>query len=201
MNKRHLHHVWTKFRGLKPWYFLLAFVIFGTLAVYGLRSNNLHMADLRAKVYAADKSGGDVNGALQDLRAYVGHHMNTNLSSDQNGVYPPIQLKYTYERLIKAKSQGANDYNSQVYTAAQKYCERKIPTGFSGRYRIDCIQSYVTSHHASASYIAPDLYKFDFYSPAWSPDLAGWSLVLAALSLLLFIVLLVTQRMLRRLAK
>lgn len=162
--------------------------MFGALAVYELRANNLHMAYLRDQVYAADQQNGDVNGALQQLRSYVGSHMNTQLSSGQNAVYPPIQLKYTYDRLIAAKAQNSADYNSQIYTQAQDFCQAKIPNGFSGRYRIDCIQEYVKSHRGSLNYIPADLYKFDFYTPFWSPDLAGWSIVLSMLCLVLFAV-------------
>lgn len=170
---------------LRPGYFLLIALVFLGIGIWQLRQNNLRMSELRSQVYAADKEGKGVEQALQNLRAYVNHHMNTDLSTGENGVYPPIQLKYTYERLIKKKGQQATDYNSQIYTDAQKYCEGKIPTGFSGRYRISCIQKYVKSHNASLAYISPSLYEFSFYSPTWSPDLAGWSLVLAAILFLL----------------
>jgi len=202
MTKASPQHLWKTSRTTQPWAYALAlFVLFAGLSVYSLRSNNLHMATLRDKVYAADKAGTGIDEALQNLRDYVGHHMNTNLSSGENAVYPPIQLKYTYDRLINAKASGSNDANARIYTDAQKYCEAKIPTGFSGRYRISCIQSYVASHHASSDYINSDLYKFDFYSPRWSPDVAGWSLVLAVLSFFAFVGLLIVALVRRRQAR
>lgn len=194
MDKRYAHHLWTRIRPIKPWYFALLTMVFGLLAVYGLRSNYTHMVSLRQQVYAADEAGQGLNEALQQLRDFVGHHMNTNLSAGDTSVYPPVQLKYTYDRLIQAKSQQTSDYNAHIYTRAQKYCEAKIPSGFSGRYRIQCIQQYVTSHNASPTYISPDLYKFDFYSPSWSPDLAGWSIVLAVISFVSFIGLFIFRR-------
>jgi hypothetical protein len=195
MDKRYAHHVWTKLRPIKPLYVFIIFVLLAGLSVYEMRANNLHMADLRNQVYAADKSGKGVDTALQDLRAYVGQHMNTSLSSGQNGVYPPVQLKYTYDRLITAKSSSATDFNSQIYTDAQHYCEAQIPTGFSGRYRISCIQNYVKKHNASLTFIDPALYEFDFYSPKWSPDLAGLSLVLTILTFVGFLALVVIRRL------
>jgi hypothetical protein len=144
------------------------------------------MVSLREKVYTADKNNADVETPLENLRAYVTGHMNTNLNSASNGVYPPVQLKYTYERLVAAK--GNTSANAQVYTDAQHYCEAQIPNGFSGRYRLSCIESYISQHGgASAASIPDSLYKFDFVSPTWSPDLAGWSMVLAILSLVVFL--------------
>lgn len=204
MDKRSLHHLWTKFRAVKPWYFLVIAVIFGVICVAALRHNNEHMAKLRDAVYTADKDNGDVQGALQNLQAYVTAHMNTSLEVP-NGVYPPIQLKYTYDRLVQAESDQAaqaNSQNSQIYTDAQNYCEAKIPNGFSGSYRISCIDDYVKSHgisNAVALKSIPDsLYKFDFASPRWSPDLAGWSMVVAGLSGLAFVVLAAVERWLKR---
>lgn len=195
MAKHKPHH--RSARPLPSWYFLVVAAVFGLVAVASLRSNYSHMVTLRDKVYAADKSGQGTDQALQDLRAYVGHHMNTNLSAGENGVYPPIQLKYTYERLVKAKSAQAKQENAHVYTQAQDYCEKKIPTGFSGLGRVQCIEQYVEQHGISADSISPALYQFDFYTPRWSPDLAGWSLVVSGLSLAIFICL-VAVRKLRR---
>ena len=37
----------------------------------------------------------ELEAALEDLRSYVTQHMNTSLTAGSNGVYPPVQLKYT----------------------------------------------------------------------------------------------------------
>lgn len=194
MHKQDPPQFGTRTSRLRPWHLLILAVAFAMLTVVGLRSNYSHMVTLREEVYAADKAGKGVNQALQELRSYVGSHMNTSLSAGENGVYPPVQLKYTYDRLIKAKSQQTADYNAEIYTAAQKYCEAKIPSGFSGRYRIECIQEYVTSRNASPTYISPDLYKFDFYSPFWAPDLPGISMVLSIVCLIAFGTLWIVRR-------
>jgi hypothetical protein len=54
---------------------------------------------------------------------------------------------------------------------------------------VPCIQQYVQSHSKTAvTATIPDaLYKFSFVSPSWSPDLAGWSLLIALLSWVFFI--------------
>lgn len=185
MDKRRLHHIWTKVRAIKPWYFMAAALISGIVCVFALRDNNLHMVQLRDAVYAADKDNGDTEAALRNLRSYVYAHMNTNLSSGPNAVHPPIQLKYTYERLTKAQSAGANNNNDEIYNQAQTYCEKAIPNGFSGSYRLTCIQDYVKQHGITSVQSVPKgLYQFDFVSAKWSPDLAGWSLVATVLLLL-----------------
>jgi hypothetical protein len=194
MNKRYLHHVWTSLRRVKPWYFLVIAVISTTVCVFALRANNQQMLELRQAVYAADENNGDVNGALQKLQAYVTAHMNTNLNSGSSTVYPPIQLKYTYDRLVQAQRGGQT--GDQLYSAAQAYCEQQNPTDVSGRNRIPCIQQYVQAHGgAQVPTTVPDaLYKFSFISPRWSPDLAGWSLVLTGLSWLMFVATLIAGR-------
>lgn len=148
-----------------------------SICAFSLRANNQHMLQLRDVVYSADKSGTGVQESLINLQAYVTAHMNTDLSSGRNGVYPPIQLQYSYERLVRQRSEMLATTNSQTYSAAQSYCEQQNPTDFSGRNRVPCIEEYVQSHGVALAPIPDALYKFSFASPAWSPDLAGLSLV------------------------
>ena len=188
MNKRRLHHIWTKLRHIKPWYFLVAAVIFAGISIFAMRANNQHMIKLRDAVYSADKNDTDVQTALNRLQAYVTSHMNTNLNTSTS-VYPPVQLKYTYDRLVQAQKAKLVQTNGQLYTDAQHYCEQQDPTDFSGHNRVPCIEQYVSSRAPDAVQLpaVPDaLYKFSFVTPTWSPDLAGWSLVVATLSGLLF---------------
>ncbi len=176
-----------KVRQLPYGVFLALFIVSGMVAVYSLRHNNQTMIGLRSEVYATDQAGGDINSALNNLREYVYGHMNTNLSSGGNAIKPPIQLKYTYERLLEAQQQTAVTSNSQIYTEAQTYCQALVPAGISGRGRVPCVQDYVTNHGVKTSPIPTGLYQFDFVSPAWSPDLAGWSLLVTGLMGLGFI--------------
>ncbi len=146
MNKRRLHHLWTKIRWIKPGYFLILAVISTVVCFSALRANNEHMIQLRSAVYAADKNNGNVQGALQQLQAYVTTHMNTNLDTGNGTVYPPIQLKYTYQRILQAQSEAAANANTQLYTDAQTYCQQQDPVDFSGHNRVPCIEQYVETH-------------------------------------------------------
>lgn len=194
-----MHHWWVRLRGLQPWYFFALALVSGVICIFALRANNQHMVELREAVYTADKENGDVEGALQDLQAYVTTHMNTNLDAGPNAVYPPIQLQYTYKRLVEAQGADRAKANEQLYTAAQKHCEALNPTDFSGKNRVPCIQQYVQSRTTPATAPIPDsLYKFSFATPVWSPDLAGWSMVVSALSATIGVFLLVTRTILKR---
>lgn len=203
MNKKQLHHFWTIIRPIKVWYLAALCVISATVCVFALRHNNVTMIELREAVYRADKENGDVEGALRQLRTHVYRHMNTNLATGNSAVYPPIQLKYTYQRLQEAEEQRVErQSNSAIYTEAQTYCEQQNSQDFSGRNRIPCIEKYVAEHGvtpAKAQTIPDAMYKFDFYSPRWSPDLAGFSLAFTILLLLLTVLRAFAGRLLRRL--
>jgi hypothetical protein len=181
MDKGHLHHLWRIYRHASPWYFVVGVLIFGTISLVSLRHNNEKMVHLRDAVYAADKNNGDVEGRLRVLRQYVYSHMNSSLTSGPNAVHPPIQLKYTYERLQQSKEQQLSAGDSVLYQAAQNYCDGQSDVGSEV---IACIQQYAIDHGAQLAPVPPSLYEFDFVSARWSPDLAGWSLVLTVLSAL-----------------
>lgn len=181
---------------------MIAIVVLLIMTVFSLRHNNQTMISLRQAVYTADEQGGDVEGALQDLRQYVYAHMNTNLASGDNPVYPPIQLKHTYDRLVVAQKQQGAQQSEAIYTEAQQYCEKLHPESFSGGPRVPCIQQYITEHSDSAAEtptIPDSLYKFDFASPRWSPDLAGWSIVLTCVAIIALLLRIAIPFVLRQL--
>lgn len=203
MNKRQLHHLWTKERVIKPWFFLIPALLLAVVCVFALRANSAQMAELREDVYTADRDNGDVQGALIKLQAHVISHMNTNLNTGNN-VYPPVQLQYTYQRLVQQQGSNLQAANSELYTQAQAYCQAQNPSDFSGRNRVPCIQKYVQERGVKtnmASTISPSLYQFDFVSPRWSPDLAGWSMVLSVLFVLLAIAKFAFDRWLKNLVR
>ncbi|HEX5447709.1 MAG TPA: hypothetical protein VFW90_00710 [Candidatus Saccharimonadales bacterium] len=159
----------------RAWFIL--FVISALICVFALRHNNQHMAKLRDAVYVADKNNGNVEKAMDSLRSYVFAHMNTSLSSG-TGITPPIQLKYTYQRLVMAKEDEIQQANQNIYNSAASYCRAHI-AGTLDSDLLACVQNYAVKHGVTAgvSAIPTGLYEFDFVSPAWSPDLAGWSLI------------------------
>lgn len=187
MYERHLHLLWTRIRRIRPWYFLVLAVVSTAVCVLALRANNQHMIKLRQAVYNADKNNTGIQQPLKALQSYVTTHMNTDLSAGNTSVYPPIQLKYTYDRLVQLQQQQLQQQNTSVYSEAQAHCEALNHTDFSGHNRVPCIEQYVESHGGKAAPAIPEaLYEFSFASPKWSPDLAGWAMAVAGLSGLFF---------------
>ncbi len=167
---------------------LYLFIASSLVCVFGLRHNNQQMIKLREAVYQADKNNTDINKALNNLRSYVYAHMNTNLSSGNNNIKPPIQLKYTYQRLYDNQFDAVQQANQKIYTDAQTYCQ-SVNNAFFGTTRVPCVQNYVVNHGVKQANITipPGLYEFDFVSPRWSPDLAGWSLLVSLVSFILLL--------------
>ena len=195
MNKHQAHHYYRLTRHFRWQYLLLAAGLAGIVCVLALRSNSEQMATRREAVYTADRDNGDVQTALKNLQGYVTAHMNTSLTTGNANVYPPVQLQYTYQRLVQAQSAAQQVSNGDLYTQAQAYCQSLNSSDFSGRNRVPCIEQYVRDKGAKtvlSQTIAPSLYQFNFASPKWSPDLAGWSLLatfgLAFLALVQFII-------------
>lgn len=176
--------------------FFYLFIASSLVCVLALRHNNIQMSRLRDGVYAADKNNGDVNTALNNLRKYVYGHMNTDLSTGRGNIKPPIQLKYTYQRLYDARLAAVQSANQQVYLDAQFYCHVHAAQN-SVAAQQGCIQNYAVTHGVGDANIniPAGLYEFDFVSPAWSPDLAGWSLVTSIIFGLAFLVKLGLSRL------
>lgn len=164
---------WQYIKETPTWVWLALFLVSAIITTQQLRHNNFQMIKLRNAVYAADKSGNGVDQALNDLRADVYAHMNTDLSSGGNTIKPPIQLQYTYQRLVQAEQTRVNNANTEIQRQAQIFCAAHE----ASQYREDCFKNYVDHHSVKANSVPAALYQFDFISPTWSPDLAGWSMI------------------------
>lgn len=200
MNKKRLHHLWVQLRIVSYRYFLITAICFGVGAVFALRQNNLNAISLRDELVVVDQQNGDVESSINKLRLYIYGHMNTDLATSTS-VYPPIQLKYRYDRLVAAEKDRIGQVNTNtIYNDAQKYCETNFPQSFYGAGRLPCIQNYIDTHPAPSveeQNIPDALYKFNFASPVWSPDLAGWSIFFAVLFFLIFIIRFILEKWLR----
>ncbi len=187
MDTKSFHRIWRYLRRVHPWYFLVLALVFGTINLFALRSNNLRMVELREAVTAADMSGDQaaIENALHELRVHVHSHMNTSLTSGANAVRPPIQLQYTYERAQAAQQGQLGQNNAGLYHEAQQACATQGQAA-SGALAIACIENYVSTRGVQLGNVPEGLYKFDFVSAKWSPDLAGWSLIVTIISVIAF---------------
>ncbi len=180
------------------WGFLVLAFISGFITLSAYIGNSRGAKQRYEQLLAVDKAGGDVEGSLRELRSFIYMHMNTAIGSS-NGIRPPIQLKGTYDRLTsteQTRAAGAKEANANLYTTAQQFCEKQVPTGLSGRTRIPCITEYVTKNaQPETEQIIPDaLYKYDFVSPVWSPDTAGIGMLVTAGLTLVFLYRFVAYR-------
>lgn len=192
IDKGKLHHWWRQLTRVKTWHLLLVFVVLATSSVFLLRNNNLQMVERRRAVLQTDQEGGDVEKALQDLRNYMAAHMNTRMGE-------PIQLKHTYERIAQdrfakaAESGGAA--NAAAYQQAQAECARSNTVAYA-QCVIDRTGNLAPGANPIVNVELPDvaMFSYIFYSPTWSPDLAGFVLLLATFTLLIIIVRVVAER-------
>lgn len=177
--KRKLNYDYKRLKKIKARYILILALFFLVLGIQGMRQNYAEMVRLRQAVTVADEQNGDVETALRELRQHVYNHMNTNLASGNVAIKPPIQLKYRYERLAKAHQERINQQNAQVKQTGEQICASQHPGGGLNSPRVACVAEYVRVNSVKDSPVPNELYKFDFASPAWSPDFAGISLLLS----------------------
>jgi len=183
MFKRPLHTIKTKISDLSLVILIVLFALSLGVSIYALRSNNQTMSTLRQAVYVADTNNTGIEQALSNLRQYVYSHMNTNLRAGSNSSQAPIQLVGSFNRAVAAEQAriAALGTANKVYIEAQAACENpKVVLTV----RAQCVQDYVAAHGSGVPQLQlppKDTYSFDFISPIWSPDLAGWSLVATAL--------------------
>ena len=180
-------------------------IVLGSLitAMYGLRHNNAKMAELRTEVFAADESGDNqrLEDALQELRQHVLTHMNADLKPRdiESSDIRPVQLPYKYyrdivagwekllkqegidpapledaRRLCEAEKDNISQRPSCLFTEIAKYNEQRAGLELE----LEELEDFPTPDLPPT-----ELYVFDFPSPGWSPDLAGWSLAVFFVSL------------------
>ena len=179
------------------WICLLCAIVFGVISGLSLVNNSKEAKRRYEVLIAVDKSGGDVEGALNSLREYVYAHMNTTIGSP-NGIKPPIQLKGTYDRLVAESQAKAAESNKKIYAEAQSYCEQRYPAGTLQSGRVPCVTEYITNKGVNVEPVSEALYQFDFVSPIWSPDVAGWTMLASILSFMAFFILLLSHRRTKR---
>jgi hypothetical protein len=184
---------------VKTWQLVVLLIIASFMAATFLRLNNIGMIERRSAVLAADDAGtGDATiNRLYDLQRYVSAHMNTDMGK---GLY----LEASYKRDIqKADDAAAADLNNNgnIYKKAQDICAPKF-TRYSTAY-LQCTLGELGKYPAagdlisSVNYPKPDSYLHVFVSPLWSPDFAGWSVLLCVALILMIVARLVSLLILR----
>lgn len=175
MNKRKLHHYWTKIRGVKTWQLVILALISGWSSIYGLRQNSINLEPKVQAVIAADEKGEGIEEAVNQLGYYVTHHMNAELPR-------PLQLEKSYNRAVEKAYDNALEslHSGSLLNEAKEVCSKLGVIVSPGP---QCIQDYLDKNwnpdrgSLVVDYPDPALFTYQFASPAWSPDLAGWSIL------------------------
>lgn len=189
---------------VKTWQLIILLIIVGFVAATFLRLNNIGMIQRREAVIHADSQGDQekIVTKLYDLQRYVAAHMNTDLGK---GVY----LEQSYSRDVQAWQQtqyGDTNPNGNIYKKAQEVCAPRF-SHYSNAY-LQCTTNELAKYPSAldpasdTSKPRQEAYIHAFSSPLWSPDFAGWSVLVCGVILLLIIIRLVSlgilQLLLRR---
>lgn len=171
-----------RLRDVKIWQLLIVLMLSGFVTATFLRLNNIGMSQRRDAVLSADKDGRDADVAkrLYDLQRYAAAHMNADTGQ--------FDLKGQYQRDVQqAISEATNSANSHsnVHALAEAACRARYPSYQSATYWqyqqcfLDELAKYPPSEMPEDTFVPPNpgLYRHSFASPLWSPDFAGFSLL------------------------
>ena len=192
-----------KVHRLKTWQLLLLLVPLFFLDATLLRMDHVRMAELREAVLVADASENEEEVAkmLSELKEFVFSHIVINVVDD-NGEQRvtfgtgPFYLEHTYVRaanraLEEAEQKIAADSNpnGNVYALASDVCRAQALAGgwtWDNPNYINCMVTEIQKYPAAdeiqdvikASLPSTELYRKEFVSPVWAPTLAGWSILI-----------------------
>lgn len=184
---------------VKTWQLIILLIISLLVSATFLRLNNIGMVERREAVISADEEGnGDIIiQRLYELQRYVSTHMNTDLSGG-------VKLQASYSRdwaAWNADRYSAQNANGDIYQKAVDVCKPQF--SYTSSAYIHCISSELdkyppASDLASATSEPPEAaYIHSFTSPLWSPDWAGWTVLISVLLTLFIIIRLASIAILR----
>lgn len=180
---------------VKTWQLIILLVLAVAVSATFLRLNNIGMVQRRAAVIDAD-NGGDsqiTQNRLYDLQRYVTAHMNTNLGK---GIY----LEASYKRDVQVAYENVSN-DSEVYRKAQEVCMPKF--SYWSQAYVQCTKVELDKYTGTndVNWPNPSGYLHVFVSPLWSPDFAGWSVLVCIAILTMIIVRLISVVTLKLLLK
>lgn len=195
IDKRRIRYSVRRLQRVKTWQLIVLLILMSFVTATFLRLNNIGMIERRSAVVSADDDGVDseTQDRLYDLQRYVTAHMNTDLGK---GIY----LESAYKRDVQsAYSKASND--SSIYKKAQEYCAPRF-SSWSQAY-VQCTLSELAKYPGGYDLKLPyaDSYLHVFASPTWSPDFAGWSLLICVVIFIMIITRLTSVGILKLILK
>ena len=201
-DKRQLRKNIRTFQVVKTWQLVILLILMLFVSATFLRLNNTGMIARRNAVTAADKSGNtqEIASRIYDLQRYSTSHMNAD-----SGIF---YLQEQYNRDVrKAMSVDNGSGADSPQARADAICNPNLSVhGYSKAYQ-DCMLAELTKEGqvtdpSSMRLPSPALYRYDgFPSPIWSPDFAGWSVLVTVLIFIVIVGRLITLGILRILLK
>lgn len=166
-------------RQIKTWQLVVLLVLGCFIAATFLRLNNIGMMQRRDAVLVADRTGDReaLQHRLYDLQRWSSSHMNASTG----GFY----LEETYHKdveLYYARASNDDNPNGNIFVQAQEVCAPRF-SGWSMAY-VQCVtqelEKYPSSDNIQPAGAMPrsETYRHSFASPLWSPDFAGFSVLI-----------------------
>lgn len=189
MDKKHARYDLKQLHKLKTWQLVCLLILSVFVSSSFLRLNNIGMVERRAAVLTSDSQGDSesTRNRLYDLQRYVTSHMNTDMGK---GVYLESTYKKDVQTAYEAASNDKNP-NGNIYKLAQDVCRPQFDS-YSYAY-IQCTTSELAKYPSSSNLVSAvqlpraDAYLHDYVSPFWSPDFAGWSVLISVVILIIII--------------
>lgn len=187
-DKRKVQRNIQRIKRVKTWQLIILLLLAGIVSATFLRLNNIGMIERRTAVLQADKHG-DVQAITNNLFA-----LQRWSSSKMNASTGVFYLENSYDRDVKDISNRASTSNNNmadVVKKADKVCKQQYG-GYSQAYA-QCFANEQNKHTNGSSKLEtpdmpnPNLYRHEYTSPLWSPDFAGWSLLVCGLIVLIII--------------
>ncbi len=196
VDKKQVRRSLGQLQRVKTWQLIILLILAGFVSATFLRLNNIGMVQRREAVYAADVVGDNkiTQNRLYDLQRYVSAHMNTDMDK---GVFLVATYNRDKKTLIIEASTGKN---GNIYKKAQDVCAPQF-TSWSPAYvqcTINELAKYPSGDSLNSSVDLPSSpYQYIYASPLWSPDFAGWSVVVSVVILLMIIARIISVVILR----
>ena len=179
-DKKRVRQNISRLQRVKTWQLVVLLLLTALIAATFLRLNNVGMVERRTAVFAADKRGDreQVKQNLYALQRYSSSHMNAGTSA--------IYLENLYEIDVKEarkKAQSSSGLAAKIIEQADAKCNEQ----FRGNYQAYSVcfaaeQRKYVGVNGTTSEIQlpnPELYRHAYFSPLWSPDFAGWTILLS----------------------
>lgn len=191
-----------RLKRIKTWQLIVIFVLMLVLSATFLRLNNIGMIERRDAVIAADKTGDSfsIQNRIYDLQEYSSSRMNASTGP----VYLTEQYKRDTEALVEQRRSEANS-GETIFSIADDICKQRF-AGYSQAY-VQCVANEIAAMPDSVTTTeditlpSPSLYRYNFASPDWSPDFAGFSVLVTTVIGLIIVIRMIIFGALRMLLK